>query len=29
VGGSGMIMLVAAVWLGERLFDLKLLPVYA
>jgi hypothetical protein len=27
VGGSGAIMLIAAVWLGERLFDLKLLPV--
>jgi hypothetical protein len=27
VGGSGAIMLVAALWLGERLFDLKLLPV--
>jgi hypothetical protein len=27
VGGSGTIMLVAALWLGERLFDLKLLPV--
>jgi hypothetical protein len=26
-GGSGLIMLVAAIWLGERLFDLKLLPV--
>jgi hypothetical protein len=26
VGGSGAIMLVAAVWLGERLFDLRLLP---
>jgi hypothetical protein len=26
-GGSGLIMLVAAVWLGERLFDLRLLPV--
>jgi hypothetical protein len=27
VGGSGAIMVVAALWLGERLFDLKLLPV--
>jgi hypothetical protein len=27
VGGSGLIMLVAAVWLGERLLDIKLLPV--
>jgi len=27
VGGSGAIMIVAALWLGERLFDLKLLPV--
>jgi hypothetical protein len=26
VGGSGLIMLVAAIWLGERLFDLRLLP---
>jgi hypothetical protein len=26
VGGSGAIMLVAAVGLGERLFDLRLLP---
>jgi hypothetical protein len=26
-GGSGLIMLVAAVWLGERLFDLRLMPV--
>jgi hypothetical protein len=27
VGGSSLIMLVAALWMGERLFDLKLLPV--
>jgi hypothetical protein len=27
VGGSGLIMLVAALWMSERLFDLKLLPV--
>jgi hypothetical protein len=26
-GGSGVIMLVAAIWLGERLFDLQLMPV--
>jgi hypothetical protein len=26
-GGSGLIMLVAAVWLGERLFDIRLMPV--
>jgi hypothetical protein len=26
VGGSGMIMLVSAVWLSERVFDLKILP---
>jgi hypothetical protein len=26
VGGSGMIMLVSAVWLSERMFDLKILP---
>jgi hypothetical protein len=25
-GGSGLIMLLAAIWLGERLFDLRLLP---
>ncbi|ALK97472.1 membrane protein [Massilia sp. WF1] len=25
-GGSGLVMLVAAIWLGERLFDLRLLP---
>ncbi len=27
LGGSCLIMLVAAVWLGERVFDLRLLPV--
>jgi hypothetical protein len=27
LGGSSLIMLVAAVWLGERVFDLRLLPV--
>jgi hypothetical protein len=26
LGGSSLIMLVAAIWLGERLFDLRLLP---
>lgn len=26
LGGSGLIVLVAAVWLGERVFDLRLLP---
>jgi hypothetical protein len=25
LGGSGLIMLVAAIWLGERLFDLRLI----
>jgi hypothetical protein len=27
LGGSCLIMLVAAIWLGERVFDLRLLPV--
>jgi hypothetical protein len=26
-GGSCLIMLIAAIWLGERVFDLRLLPV--